>query len=636
ELDTKGEPILLEGISSRFWNICGAIVRDKLQTWIMTSNWKNVPTTTKDVLWATLNERSTLNKEYIQKGKISRDDFGRIPPEMWEEFKQQKNTPEAKALSEENTTKTMKATRNPHHLGVVKFKHLTTDQIYEMLEQLTEVQKKGLFKSDREKDQLTSVIRIVEHSESVRGITLPWGKAFPNDEASYRKCDRYKKNLEEKMREITKQKFVEFLANQHIATVDVDPSSASSIANVRYPIDDIQVDTPCSNGSCVPKGTPDRIRLGAIVTVLDESCEIDIPTDGGIEPMLSHVQGATNEDEQPMLSPIREALNEDDGTSALQGDERVDDLEVIDPTSPSPASPPPQRPVVPRMVSTYDPKAPSTEVNKFLNVLKKKASSSGEKSITCSTSQQKEKDQNLNFFALDEVSIDYEHGKPFLYQWDLLKGPWELNKLHGWIMNAMKQGIRAITAHVPTKVFLCVLDYQIVIDFEDLHRLYHQEHLDVNLIFVWCLDEMHKVSVYIARVMRKKADNDYIMASYNFEDHWISIIILPKLGEAVVLNSANFSRDRYKDIIGMIQNTYKLYILKSGDHNPKINKAMKIIYHRFCHKQLPGSALYGYYVCEFIRNNGRYRTNPEDINKQIDNICIDMARFILREICHKD
>ncbi|RCV21948.1 hypothetical protein SETIT_4G180300v2 [Setaria italica] len=105
-----------------------------------------------------------------------------------------------------------------------------------------------------------------------------------------------------------------------------------------------------------------------------------------------------------------------------------------------------KRPVVPRMVSTYDPKAPSTEVNKFLN-----------------------------------------HGKPFLYQWDLLKGPWELNKLHGWIMNAMKQGIRAITAHVPTKVFLCVLDYQIVIDFEDLHRLYHQEHLDVNLIFVWCL-----------------------------------------------------------------------------------------------------------------------------------------------------
>uniref|UniRef100_K3XTQ0 Uncharacterized protein n=1 Tax=Setaria italica TaxID=4555 RepID=K3XTQ0_SETIT len=92
------------------------------------------------------------------------------------------------------------------------------------------------------------------------------------------------------------------------------------------------------------------------------------------------------------------------------------------------------------MVNTYE-KAPSADVDKFLNVLKKKASSSGEKSVTRSVSRQKEKDQNLNFFASDDVPMDYEHGKPFLYRWDLLEGPWELNKLHVWIMNALKQGI---------------------------------------------------------------------------------------------------------------------------------------------------------------------------------------------------
>uniref|UniRef100_K3YM15 Uncharacterized protein n=1 Tax=Setaria italica TaxID=4555 RepID=K3YM15_SETIT len=70
---------------------------------------------------------------------------------------------------------------------------------------------------------------------------------------------------------------------------------------------------------------------------------------------------------------------------------------------------------------------------------------------------------------------------------DLLEGSWELKKLHGWIMNAMKQGIQGITARVPTKVFLGVLDYLIIINFEDLHRLYHRQHLDVNLITVWCL-----------------------------------------------------------------------------------------------------------------------------------------------------
>uniref|UniRef100_K3Y1X2 Uncharacterized protein n=1 Tax=Setaria italica TaxID=4555 RepID=K3Y1X2_SETIT len=45
------------------------------------------------------------------------DYFGKIPPEMWEEFKQQKNTPKAKVWSKQNTAKAMKTTENPHHLG---------------------------------------------------------------------------------------------------------------------------------------------------------------------------------------------------------------------------------------------------------------------------------------------------------------------------------------------------------------------------------------------------------------------------------------------------------------------------------------------------------------------------------------
>uniref|UniRef100_K4A125 Uncharacterized protein n=1 Tax=Setaria italica TaxID=4555 RepID=K4A125_SETIT len=52
-------------------------------------------------------------------------------------------------------------------------------------------------------------------------------------------------------------------------------------------------------------------------------------------------------------------------------------------------------------------------------------------------------------------------------------------------------------------------------------------------------------------------------------------------------------------------------------------------------------------MCEFLRNNGRYRTNPQDmlwieahqsslLEGQINNICRDMAKFIQREICHED
>ncbi|RCV17391.1 LOW QUALITY PROTEIN: hypothetical protein SETIT_3G216200v2 [Setaria italica] len=346
----------------------------------MISNWKNVPTTTKDALWATLftfiedqkkfainfaegllgrcfkNWRSTLNKEYVQKDKNARNDFSRIPPEMWEEFIQQKNMPEAKALSEENTVK------NTHHLGArgyaskiakwrreeeaqmrvglpdlfegldecsknwvlariskvtpndkVKFKHPTKDEIYARLEQLTEAQKKGRFKPNREKDHLTAAIGTAQHSGRVRRIssTLIWGKAFPNNQATYKKRNRYKKNLEEKMREIAKQELIEFFASQQLAT-RADPtasdgqrqSSAGSIANMRYPVDDIQVDAPCR--LVIPYGRKQNkfreVTTGMVVTghvfleeplpeyawvqvvmVLDESCKIDIPNDEGIE-----------------------------------------------------------------------------------------------------------------------------------------------------------------------------------------------------------------------------------------------------------------------------------------------------------------------------------------------------------------
>uniref|UniRef100_K4A4Z7 Fe2OG dioxygenase domain-containing protein n=1 Tax=Setaria italica TaxID=4555 RepID=K4A4Z7_SETIT len=330
----------------------------------------------------------------------------------------------------------------------------------------------------------------------------------------------------------------------------------------------------------------------------------------GIASLLSEVVSQTKKITESVgnLAKVAGFKSPDENTDQKDVVIIIDDLKVNGPTSPLPASPPTKKPAVPRMVNTHK-NAPSVDIDKFSNVLKKKASSSGEKYITHSAFPQKEKDQNLNFFASDDVPMDYEHGKPFLYQWEPLKGPWEL--MHGWIMNAMKQDIQAITAHVPTKVFLGVLPYQIVIDFEDLYRLYHRQHLDVNLISVWCLmqwreeelahgrfkvayldparisepehklkmtetikaqieaaetqaeknaikikahrDEMHKVSIYIAKVMQKKADKDYIMAPYCFDDHWICIIILHKLGEAVVLDSTSYHRDKYKDFIDIIQ-----------------------------------------------------------------------------------
>ena len=145
EVSSRGKPILPEGIWARFRNVCGAIARDQLQTWITTNDWKKVPDSIKESMWAALqacfrflegkpkedakkfamitlgtafrNFRHTLHKDYAKKGLSPKIKFGKIPDAMWEEFKLMKETVEAQDLSEKMTEKAQKAAENPHHLG---------------------------------------------------------------------------------------------------------------------------------------------------------------------------------------------------------------------------------------------------------------------------------------------------------------------------------------------------------------------------------------------------------------------------------------------------------------------------------------------------------------------------------------
>ncbi|KAG2547045.1 hypothetical protein PVAP13_9KG144300 [Panicum virgatum] len=410
---------------------------------------------------------------------------------------------------------------------------------------------------------------------------------------------------------------------------------------------------------------------------MDSTCELDIATDEGIEVLGDAInqyvqwhrrdiilQGCSSQELQPgpeanieyaALFPVPEENNREQDQTTLVGNDRVDDFPHHDPTPvdanietrhpvlPSPKSAtkitempspqaPPKMPKIPRMITTYG-KAPSAYVDKFLRAMNNPPSSFKNKE---KAPLQKDFDvRDLFSYEVEITPENYEHGKSFLPHVDLQLSPWELIKFHAWIMKAMKHGIKEITAMVPPSIFNNPVPHQIVIDFEDLHRLYRRRHMDVNLVTVFCLmqwqeevktqrhkvayldparihqtehnfklnekvqeqlkavktkkakydikeeahkKERHKVSVYIAKVMLKRVDKDWLMAPYGFDNHWIAIMIIPKIGRAVVLDSADYDRKQYREFIGVLQNAYRLYVMKGRPHPPDWKEIMNIRY----------------------------------------------------------
>jgi hypothetical protein len=122
------------------------------------------------------------------------------------------------------------------------------------------------FKSDREKDVLSGALGTARHTGHIRGVAsqMPWKVGFPKDVWSYKKRDRYKKNIEdaieEKMNAMFETKFRAFVDNfsqgrqlaelEQVTQTPPPPPPLSSIGSTTalhtwYPVDDIMGDTPC-------------------------------------------------------------------------------------------------------------------------------------------------------------------------------------------------------------------------------------------------------------------------------------------------------------------------------------------------------------------------------------------------------
>jgi hypothetical protein len=137
--------------------------------------------------------------------------------------------------------------------------------VQETAVQLTKKKILSPFKSDRENDVLSGAHGNAEHTRRICGVAsqMPWKVGFTNDASSYKKCDRYKRNLEvaieEKMNSMFDTKFRSYMQSltqerplglQQITHNPSPPPHLSSIGSTSavptwYPVDDITGDTPC-------------------------------------------------------------------------------------------------------------------------------------------------------------------------------------------------------------------------------------------------------------------------------------------------------------------------------------------------------------------------------------------------------
>jgi hypothetical protein len=160
---------------------------------------------------------------------------------------------------EERTQHWILARSNMTEDGTLVYKKKEVTEVQQKALQVAAKQGLGLFRSDRENDQLKEALSNLEHTGRIHGVgsQMPWKHGFWKDSTSYEKHDRYKKTLQEKVNTLFENRFMAFIQNlckEHgspllhlLAPQAANLSSMGSTIGLStwYPVDDIMVDTPC-------------------------------------------------------------------------------------------------------------------------------------------------------------------------------------------------------------------------------------------------------------------------------------------------------------------------------------------------------------------------------------------------------
>uniref|UniRef100_A0A0D9X5X9 Ubiquitin-like protease family profile domain-containing protein n=1 Tax=Leersia perrieri TaxID=77586 RepID=A0A0D9X5X9_9ORYZ len=216
-----------------------------------------------------------------------------------------------------------------------------------------------------------------------------------------------------------------------------------------------------------------------------------------------------------------------------------------------------------------------------------------------------------------------------------------MKRFQKWYSRASTEfDISIFTVRVPGEIF-CSSESLVTVYFEDLHALYHRKRLDLKIVNTHVgflhperiTEPSHTFSLDEKNLPEhvKMMTPDERRASVDMKTHEKMLDVAAYIATTLVAVSEN-------DIIYAPYgfNSFKRFFQQLG----KQPERKEIL----CHKQTVGTVHCGYYVCEFLRVNGKYCANYDLVtcksDRQLDdtsiqNIQRDKCSFIHRECAHK-